>query len=128
MNQPVESVGNEKLFVFLDDWFGIPYRYGGSTRKGIDCSAFACQLMSSVYAVSMPRTSRDQYDNCQRISKKNLHEGDLVFFNTTGRISHVGVYIGNNKFAHASTSSGVTISDLDDYYFLKRYAGAGRIR
>lgn len=128
MDQPIETVWNQKLFLFIEDWYGIPYRYGGETKKGIDCSSFACQLMTEVYGVTLPRRSIDQYYRGERIGKKDLEQGDLVFFNTTGRISHVGVYLGNNKFAHASTSSGVMISDLDDSYFSKRYAGSGRVK
>ena len=128
MDQPVESLLNQKLFGFLEEWYGVPYRYGGSTKSGIDCSAFTCSLMTNVYGISIPRSSREQYSATKRIKKGQLSEGDLVFFKTRGRISHVGVYLGNNKFAHASTSSGVMISDLDDEYFAKRYAGSGRIR
>lgn len=128
LDKPVETVWNERLITFLEDWYGVPYRYGGSTKKGIDCSAFTCQLMNKVYGITLPRTSRDQFEAVSQISKKNLEQGDLVFFNTRGRASHVGVYLGNNKFVHASTSSGVMISDLDDSYFSKRFAGSGRIR
>lgn len=128
LDKPVETVWNERLITFLEDWYGVPYRYGGSTKRGIDCSAFTCQLMNNVYGVALPRTSRDQFEAVSQISKNNLEQGDLVFFNTRGRASHVGVYLGNNKFVHASTSSGVMISDLDDSYFSKRFAGSGRVR
>lgn len=129
MDKPVETIWNDRLITFLEDWYGVPYRYGGATKKGIDCSAFTCELMDDVYGVTLPRTSRDQYKAASQISKKSLEQGDLVFFNTRGRgISHVGVYLGNNKFVHASTSSGVMISDLDENYFSKRFSGSGRIR
>lgn len=128
MNLPVESVLNDKLVQFLDQWYGTPYRYGGTSKAGIDCSAFSSSLMGSVYGISIPRNSKEQYWISKRLHKGELAEGDLVFFNTRGRLSHVGVYLGNNKFAHASTSNGVMISDLDEEYFLKRYAGSGRIK
>jgi hypothetical protein len=128
MDLPVESLSNQKLFGFLEEWYGVPYRYGGSTKSGIDCSAFTCSLMTSVYGITLPRNSKEQYSTTKRIKKDQLTEGDLVFFKTKGRITHVGVYLGNNKFAHASTSSGVMISDLDEAYFSKRYAGSGRIK
>ena len=84
--------------------------------------------MSAVYGITVPRNSRDQYDATKKIKKIQLLEGDLVFFNTRGGISHVGVYIGNNKFAHASTSNGVMISDLDEDYFARRYVASGRVK
>jgi len=128
MNQPVESTWNEKLLLFLDEWYGIPYRYGGSNKQGIDCSAFACQLLSAVYGVSLPRRSADQFASVEKLTIKKLQQGDLVFFNTTGRLSHVGIYLGNDKFIHASTSSGVMISDLKEVYFSRRFAGSGRAK
>ena len=127
INSPVESLSNEKLLLFLEDWYGTPYRYGGSSKTGIDCSAFTNFLMTDVYGVQIPRTSRDQFQVCKQIDREELREGDLVFFKNRGRISHVGVYLGNNKFAHASTSSGVMISDLAENYFSRRYAGSGRV-
>ena len=89
-----------------------------TSRDGIDCSAFAFLLLSSVYGVtSLPRTSKEQYEACRHISRDELQEGDLVFFHTlTGKkhrgVTHVGVYLRNNKFIHASVS-GVMISDLE---------------
>ena len=116
------------MLEFIEEWYGTPYRYGGTTKKGIDCSAFVNFFMSAVYALAIPRNSKEQYDAAKKIRKKQLEEGDLVFFNTRGGISHVGVYMGNNKFVHASTSSGVVISDMDDEYFAKRYVASGRVR
>jgi lipoprotein Spr len=84
--------------------------------------------MDSVYHVTIPRTAKNQYNAYQKIRKEDLKQGDLVFFNTTGGISHVGVYLANNKFVHAATSGGVMISDLDDSYFQRRYIGAARVR
>lgn len=128
MEEEVEAVTNEKLVNFLEEWYGTPYQFGGDSKKGVDCSAFTCAMMSDVYGLSLPRTSREQYKAGQRVSKSDLMQGDLVFFNTTGGVSHVGVYLHNNKFVHASTSSGVMISDLDDAYFKRRYLGATRLR
>lgn len=129
MDLPVETSFNIRMLEFIDEWLGTPYRYGGATKNGIDCSAFVAYFMSAIYGLTVPRNSKDQYDAVKKIKKAHLEEGDLVFFNTgNGRISHVGVYIGNNKFAHASTSSGVTISDLDEDYFARRYVGSGRVR
>ncbi len=124
---PVEALKDVSMWRYLDAWYGTPYRYGGSSHAGVDCSAFTMGLMSEVFATPIPRTVKEQYKNSERIDKENLQEGDLVFFNTRGPLSHVGVYLLNNKFAHASTSSGVMISDLDEDYFARRYQGAGRI-
>jgi lipoprotein Spr len=101
---------------------------GGSTKEGIDCSAFVNTLMLSVYAINLPRTSKEQYEAAVKINDDELSEGDLVFFNTKGGISHVGIYLANNKFVHASTSGGVMISDLNEAYWKARYKGAGRVR
>ena len=123
------KVNNIDLIEEIDDWYGTPYRYGGSSKNGIDCSAFSRTLSNEVYNVSLPRTAEEQYDYCDHIKKGQLKQGDLVFFHTTGRsrITHVGVYLQNGKFVHASTSSGVMISDLDDYYWKRAYRAAGRI-
>jgi lipoprotein Spr len=128
MEEPVETITNERLISFLESWYGIPYKFGGGDRLGIDCSAFCSLLMDSVYGVVLPRTAKSQYEMGVKVKKDQLKQGDLVFFNTTGGISHVGVFLGNNKFAHAATSAGVMISDLDDMYYKKRFIGASRVR
>lgn len=128
LNLPIETNFNVAMLQFMEEWYGAPYRFGGTSKKGVDCSAFVNFFMSAVYGLAIPRNSKDQYSASKKIKRKNLEEGDLVFFNTRGGISHVGVYLSNNKFVHASTSSGVTINDLDDDYFARRYVGAGRMR
>ena len=128
MEEPVETVTNERLISFLESWYGTPYKFGGVDRIGIDCSAFCSMLMDSVYGVALPRTARSQYEMGVKIKKDQLEQGDLVFFNTTGGISHVGVFLANNKFVHAATSAGVMISDLNDMYYKKRFIGASRVR
>jgi len=131
-NCAVEDLNNPKLLSFMDYWYGAPYRYGGTSRDGIDCSAFAFLLLSSVYGVSsLPRTSKEQYEATRHISRNELREGDLVFFHTlSGKkhrgVTHVGVYLRNNKFVHASLS-GVMISDLSEGYYDRHYVGGGRV-
>ena len=126
MNVDIESLSNLSLFGFIDDWFGTRYRLGGTTKKGIDCSALTGALLLAVYGFSVPRTARQQYNVTDHIEKEDLKEGDLVFFNTHGGVSHVGVYLENNYFLHASTH-GVTISSLDDSYYSRRFICGGRV-
>ena len=123
----VESITNFSLYNFIDEWWGTPYHYGGTNKAGIDCSAFTGQLFSSVYNNVLPRTAREQYNLCIKIGKENLQEGDLVFFKTKRRVSHVGMYLGNDCFVHSSTSSGVTISKLSEDYYSRKFIGGGRI-
>jgi lipoprotein Spr len=127
LNKEVESIVNLSLFGFIDKWWNTKYRFGGNSKKGIDCSAFTSLLMSCVYAVKLPRTAKQQYAETQRVSRDELAEGDLVFFNTKRGVSHVGAYLGDGYFVHASASNGVTISNLDEAYFSKRYISGGRI-
>ena len=130
LDVPVEEITHSRLVDYIEDWYGTPYRYGGSTKDGIDCSAFTQTFMLAIYGLAIPRTSAEQYKQTKRIKMHNLQEGDLVFFKTRGSrygISHVGIYLRNNKFVHASTSGGVMISDLDEAYYVKHYAGAGRV-
>ena len=126
MDVEVEQLANQALYHYITDWWGTPYRMGGDTKKGIDCSAFVQGLMVSVYGVSLPRVAREQKASCRSLSTAELQEGDLLFFNTRGGVSHVGVYLHNNYFVHASTSGGIMISSLNESYWQHRYVGAGR--
>lgn len=126
MDVEVETLVNESLYNYIENWWGTPYRMGGSTQRGVDCSAFVQGLLGSVYGTSMPRVAKEQKASCTPLADQDMQEGDLVFFNTRGGVSHVGIYLQNNKFVHASTSGGVMISDLREDYWRKRYLGAGR--
>ncbi len=127
MDVEVELIRNFTLFNFIEEWWSVRYRYGGTTKKGVDCSAYTGHLLSEVFGLSLPRTAREQFHATQRVMREDLLEGDLVFFNTRGGISHVGVYLGNGYFTHSSSHGGVTISSLNDPYYDKRYIGGGRV-
>jgi len=128
-NTEVETLTNIPLLQTIDEWWGTRYCIGGQTKDCTDCSGFSGNLFRDVYNINLPRTASDQYHICDKVSLEELKEGDLVFFHTYSRgISHVGVYIGNNKFVHASTSEGVTISDLNDKYWQPRFIAAGRVK
>ena len=119
---------NKSLYTFIEEWYGTPYRFGGTGRNGIDCSAFTRQLYGDVYNMDILRTSIEQFSTAYSVRKEELKEGDLVFFKIHGkRISHVGVYLYDGKFVHASVSQGVVISDLSDAYWTRYYAGGGRM-
>ena len=127
LNRNVELVTNTSLIGFIDDWWGTRYRYGGTTKKGIDCSSFTGLLMGSVFGFALPRTARQQYALCSKLKKDDMLEGDLVFFNTRGGVSHVGVYLGDGYFVHSCSSSGVRINNLDESYYSRKFIGGGRI-
>jgi lipoprotein Spr len=133
MDREVESIKNLPLFSFINEWWAIRYRYGGSDQNGIDCSSFTEKLLSKVYGFSVPRTSTDQFLLCNKVATSNLVEGDLVFFNTRSTrrrrkgITHVGLYLGNNYFVHSSVQDGVTISSLTDEYYSNKFISGGRI-
>jgi cell wall-associated NlpC family hydrolase len=126
MNTDAQQIQNIPLYKSIDDWYGTPYKYGGSSKYGIDCSAFVQAVFISAFGVTLPRTAREQYNTTRRISSTQLQEGDLLFFNTQGGISHVGIYLQNNKFVHASVS-GVTISDMFEPYYVRHFVAAGRV-
>lgn len=106
-------------------YVGVPYKSGGTTPKGFDCSGFVLYVYK-LNKISMPRTTEAQYKNGKRISAKALRPGDLVFFQTSrNKISHVGIYIGNGQFVHApSTGKKTSYASLDNTYWKKRYRGA----
>ncbi|AJY73911.1 C40 family peptidase [Paenibacillus beijingensis] len=111
----------------VNEVVGTPYKWGGTTVQGFDCSGFIRYVFNQ-FETKLPRTSRSQAKVGMKVEKEELRPGDLVFFNTNGiGISHAGIYIGEGKFAHSSSSKGVSISKLSDSYYKKRYVTARRI-
>lgn len=118
-----------KLDRLIEKYWGADYKLGAEGPNRFDCSGFVKRIFSEAYNYSLPRSSAEQFHIGQSVSESDLEYGDLVFFSTNGRksVSHVGVYIGNGKFAHASTSVGVTITAFDSDYYRNRYLGARRV-
>jgi lipoprotein Spr len=123
-----DSARSPHLYYSVYDWIGTHYKYSGSTKKGIDCSGFVSQMYKNAYCITLMGGSRDIWETVKPIERADLQEGDILFFKIKkGQISHVGVYLGNNKFAHASVHSGVTISDLNEEYYKKYFYKGGRL-
>ena len=118
----------EELEKRIEEFLGVPYLWGGNTKEGMDCSAFVKQVYI-IYDIDLPRTSILQSKLGIKVPKHALLPGDLVFFGDAGRdsVTHVGIYMGGNKFANATTSHGVKYSDLDEPYFFSKYLFAKRL-
>lgn len=123
---------NMPLYAEAALWLGVPYRYGGLTRGGVDCSGFTYILYDKVYRLKIPRSTKELSEvKMKKISHHKLKAGDLVFFATTTnkkKISHVGVYLKDGYFVHASTQRGVVVNHLDENYYKKNWRKGGRIR
>lgn len=133
INNNTSLKGNsKKLYKEVDAWLGTPYKYGGQSKNGTDCSGLVVELYKAVYNKKLYRSSYEIYEkNCNPIKKKELREGDLVFFitNKNGkRINHVGLYLKDNKFIHSTTQRGVIITDLLENYYVKHFVAAGRVK
>lgn len=108
-------------------WEGTRYRAGGLSRKGVDCSGFVYLTFQELLGIELPRSASRQAQVGQAVTVPELHTGDLVFFKTGRRGRHVGIYLAEGRFMHASTTNGVTISSLDDRYWARRYWKAMRV-
>lgn len=128
LHMDIEANDNHRLYLAAAEWMGVPYRGGGDSKRGTDCSGLACQLYRQVYRVRLPRSSAQQMDATRRVARRNLREGDLVFFRSPSsrRVSHVGIYLKNGMFIHASTSRGVIVSSLNESYWDKYWLRGGR--
>lgn len=125
-HSPSENI-KSKILAQYSQWKGTRYHLGGHSHRGIDCSALMQEIFEESMRMDLPRTTGEQMHNGYRISKGELKPGDLVFFKTSARTRHVGVYVGNNEFIHASKIKGVTVSNLDNEYWLAHYETARRI-
>jgi len=124
-----KNISDKTLVNFISDWYGVTYRYGGSDKHGIDCSHFAAKLYADVYNKKISGAANTIEPLTTTVKSEDMQEGDLVFFKIQqSKVSHVGVYIGNNKFVHASTKRGVIISDLNEPYYKKYFYKAGKLK
>lgn len=123
-----DSLSNLKLYNELYGWLGVPYRWGGRSKAGTDCSGFATLIYKNVYSRNVSGSAGDIYKKLKPIEKSELKEGDLIFFSFNHKyIAHVGLYLSNNKFIHeTSWGKGITISDLNESYYKRYYYSAGR--
>lgn len=126
------EVTNLALYSTIDQWMGVPYKYGGKSKSGIDCSNFTCEILRTTFAYPSGYyyPSSKLAEQGREVNLSNAVEGDIVCFaiNQNSKISHVGIYLANKKFVHASTSKGVVISSLDEDYYKKRLAYIKRLK
>ncbi len=133
LNIALSRKDNAKLFKVAKSWLGVPYRYGGKSQNGTDCSGFVGELYKTVYDTTLERNSAKIFEkNCKEIDKEDLRQGDLLFFGTNkhsgSKINHVGIYLKENKFIHASSSRGVVVSDINEKYYIEHFLKAGRVK
>lgn len=129
---PVEGASDVRMALAreAESWVGVPYRYGGHTKDGTDCSGMVLTIYLDVAGIKLPRNSAAQAEFCSELSEKELKVGDLVFFATgkdPGRVSHVGILIGEGRFVHSSSSKGVMVSDLSTPYYQRTFLRFGRV-
>ncbi len=129
LNVDETKITSIKLYALIDEWYNTPYKYGGCDKNGIDCSNFVAILYQEIYNQSVKGSSASIFNQCRVITKKELQEGDLLFFKIDKKtISHIGMYLQNNKFVHATTKKGVMIDDLDEPYYMNCFYKAGRLK
>ena len=126
MNVTLCDKDNVQLYDAIEKWYGTPYKMGGCSLTGIDCSCFTLTIYETVYGIKLNRRAMDMVKDIQLIDRKELREGDLVFFKNNGKINHVGIYLKEDMFVHASSSKGVMISKLTENYWNSRFYKGGR--
>jgi cell wall-associated NlpC family hydrolase len=127
-NEVNQSINHKYVYSIIRKYIGIPYKYGGKNPSGFDCSGFTSYIYLEAFRINIKPATTEQYRLGKKIDRSEMTFGDLIFFNTTGRIpSHVGIYVGKNNFAHSSTSKGVTISSLNSSYYKGRFLCARRV-
>jgi len=123
-----DEIFEHKLKTIVDSYVGVPYRYGGTTRRGMDCSGFVFRVYNDLGCSNVPRTSSAKLSRIGTpVTRSELRIGDLVFFRKRRRIDHVGIYMGDDTFAHASSKKGITYTRLDSEYFRNRLVCIRRI-
>lgn len=119
LNIDIDYDDNHYLYIESAKWIGTPYRYGGTTKRGVDCSGFALNIYNNVFDTKLKRSTAEQMKQSSKVSRRKLKEGDLVFFSSSKskkKVGHVGIYLKDGKFVHASTSKGVIVSKLNEPY------------
>lgn len=127
----IEADDNIQLLRELASWVGVPYKHAHNDKMGTDCSGLSFAVFKKLYNKNLERSSDGQYiKNCVKVNRTSARTGDLVFFaiNNKRQISHVGIYLKNDKFIHASSYKGVVVSDLNDDYYRKYFYAFGRVR
>lgn len=128
MNVDKNAIQNGRLYAFVDQWMGVPYKFGGQDKEGVDCSGLAQLLEQEVYGINIPRTTAKQVQAIKRKYEEDLQEGDLVFFDFDGKqFSHVGVYLQNGYVVHASSTRGVMIVKLHSPSMYKYFSRCGSV-
>ena len=123
------ETSNIEFIKVIVPWLGSPYKYGGNSINGTDCSGFVSSIYSSFFKIELDRTSLLIYKNARKINKSEVKEGDLVFFKTDGKkVSHVGITITPNHFIHASSKKGVVVNSLNEPYYSKNFVAFGSYR
>lgn len=120
---------NHRLYLTAGEWIRTPYRSGGHTKRGTDCSGLTGEIYWKVYRVRLPRSTGEQLAACRKVARRGLKEGDLVFFHngkSRKKVTHVGIYLKDDKFVHASTSRGVIVSSLNENYWRRCWMCGGR--
>ena len=131
LGMDIELTDNHKLYVNASEWIGTPYRAGGDSRHGTDCSGLVSQLYKKTYRMRLSRSTDGQLKESNKIARRNLREGDLVFFTSRSsrkKVAHVGIYLKDGKFIHASTSQGDIVSSLNEKYYTQHWLCGGRVK